>query len=88
MGIELCAALSDLRDEVLLDLTRAALDDLHEGGPNGLWSEIALVAHGGYGRRDVAPYSDVDLMILHDPAAAARVAPWPSGCCATCSMPA
>ena len=23
------------------------------------------MAHGGYGRRDVAPYSDVDLMILH-----------------------
>jgi [protein-PII] uridylyltransferase len=74
-GIELCAALSDLRDEVLLDLTQAALDDLHEGGPNGLWSQIALVAHGGYGRRDVAPYSDVDLMILHDPAAGNRVAP-------------
>ncbi len=74
-GIELCAALSDLRDEVLLDLTEAALGDLGEAGPNGLWSEIALVAHGGYGRRDVAPYSDVDLMILHNPAAGGRVTP-------------
>ena len=33
------------------------------------------MAHGGYGRRDVAPYSDVDLMILHRPAAAARLCP-------------
>ena len=33
------------------------------------------MAHGGYGRRDVAPFSDVDLMILHEPAAAVRVAP-------------
>ncbi len=33
------------------------------------------MAHGGYGRRDVAPYSDVDLMILHEPAAGGRVAP-------------
>jgi [protein-PII] uridylyltransferase len=74
-GIELCAAISDLRDEVLLDLTEAALDDLGEAGPDGLWSQIALVAHGGYGRRDVAPYSDVDLMILHHPAASGRVAP-------------
>ena len=74
-GIELCAALSDLRDEVVLGLTEAALDDLGQSGPDGLWSQIALVAHGGYGRRDVAPYSDVDLMILHHPAAGGRVAP-------------
>jgi [protein-PII] uridylyltransferase len=74
-GIELCAAITALRDEVILDLTRAALHDLGEAGPDELWSEMALVAHGGYGRCDVAPYSDVDLMILHEPAAAGRVAP-------------
>ena len=28
-----------------------------------------MVPHGGYGRRDVAPYSDVDLMLLHHPRA-------------------
>jgi [protein-PII] uridylyltransferase len=70
-GVELCAALSDLRDEVVLDLAEAALADM---GQPGLWSEIALVAHGGYGRRDVSPYSDVDLMILHAPTASDRVA--------------
>ena len=67
--------MTDLRDQVVLDLTEAALVDLNEAGPNGLWSEIALVPHGGYGRRDVAPFSDVDLMILHTPGAAERVAP-------------
>ena len=47
--------------------------------------QIALVAHGGYGRRDVAPYSDVDLMILHARRPASAWPGWPSGCCATCS---
>ena len=67
--------MTNLRDAVLLDLVEAALADLGEDGPKGLLSEIALVAHGGYGRRDVAPYSDVDLMILHRRGAAGRLAP-------------
>ncbi len=60
---------------MVLELIEAALQDLGQAGPKGLMSEIAVVAHGGYGRRDVAPYSDVDLMILHRPAAAARLHP-------------
>jgi len=74
-GIELSAAIADLWDDVLLDLCEVAIDELGESGPNGLWSKIALVAHGGYGRRDVAPYSDVDLMILHQLGVGDRVAP-------------
>ena len=74
-GVEICALTSNLRDAVLSELVEAALGDLGEGGSKGLLSEIALVAHGGYGRRDVAPYSDVDLMILHRRGVAARVAP-------------
>lgn len=64
-GIQVCTRLTDLVDTVLLNLYRAALAD----SPPGLESQVALVPHGGYGRRDVAPFSDVDLMFLHVPGA-------------------
>ena len=54
-SVELCAEMTKLRDEVVLTLAAAALDDLGELEPESVWSQVALVAHGGYGRRDVAP---------------------------------
>ncbi len=74
-GVELCALISNLRDAVIGELLEDALKDLGEEGSKGLLNDIAIVAHGGYGRRDMAPYSDVDLMILHRPSAAGRLFP-------------
>ncbi|MFH1267262.1 MAG: [protein-PII] uridylyltransferase, partial [Planctomycetota bacterium] len=65
-GIGLCAAISDLRDEVLLDLFSAAVAHSGLTESAALRGRIVLVPHGGYGRRDVAPFSDVDLMVLYD----------------------
>ena len=75
-GIELCGKITDLRDDVIKELIEAELEDLSEAGPHGLLSQITLVAHAGYGRRDVAPFSDVDLMILHPLGMGNRVAPF------------
>ncbi|MBN2477548.1 MAG: [protein-PII] uridylyltransferase [Pirellulales bacterium] len=74
-GTEVCTALTELRDAALRELFDAAVADLGETHPQDLSSQVALVAHGGYGRCDVAPYSDVDLMVLHAPQAADRAAP-------------
>ena len=74
-AVDLCTLYSNLRDAIVLDLVDAALEDLGKAGPRGLLAEIALVAHGGYGRRNVAPFSDVDMMILHRRGAETRLAP-------------
>jgi [protein-PII] uridylyltransferase len=74
-GVELCALNCNLRDAVIRELLDDALRDLGEDGPKGLLNDIAVVAYGGYGRRDVAPYSDVDLMVLHRKSAAPRLLP-------------
>ncbi|MGN6546100.1 MAG: [protein-PII] uridylyltransferase [Aureliella sp.] len=71
-GLQVCACLADLVDSVLLELFEASRADI--GSPS-LAESVTLVAHGGYGRRDVAPYSDVDLLLLHDPRVAEEVVP-------------
>lgn len=63
-GIQVCARLTKLVDAVVLRLHEAARIGATEQSGKPLPS-YALVAHGGYGRRDIAPFSDVDLMLLH-----------------------
>ena len=63
-GVELCAAVSDLRDSVLLDLFEARIEALGPSEAASVRDRIALVVHGGHGRRQVSPFSDVDLMVL------------------------
>ncbi|MEL7497198.1 MAG: [protein-PII] uridylyltransferase [Planctomycetota bacterium] len=60
-GLDVCRELSDLLDSILLEIYQNALADI---SPN-LESRIAITLLGGCGRQDIAPYSDVDLMLLY-----------------------
>ncbi len=55
-GQEVVRAISDLTDKVVAELFQAICGE----GP----AALALVATGGYGRRELAPRSDVDLLAL------------------------
>lgn len=65
LGVQVSLQLTQLLDEVLLDLYQWALTELYHQEGVSLVGQVALVAHGGYGRADIAPFSDVDLMLLH-----------------------
>lgn len=75
-GIQVCNAQADLVDSVLLELFETYLAELPEAAAKQLRSQVALVPHGGFGRRDLAPFSDVDLMLLYAPRALALVVPF------------
>lgn len=60
-GRQVVNALSDLLDHVLLGLYRACLEDFSQE----IAANVSFVLHGGCGRREVAPYSDVDSMLLY-----------------------
>ena len=71
-GVQVSAHLTDLLDTILRDLFEAVVENV---GDASFQDDVALVAHGGYGRREMAPYSDVDLMLLYQPCASERIAP-------------
>ncbi len=61
-GLQVCFRWTDIVDGVLESLIQASVADCANALPP---SDYAFIAHSGYGRRDLAPYSDVDVMLLY-----------------------
>ena len=64
-GPRVSAKLATLIDTVVSRLLDVTLAELGPQAADALRSDIAVVALGSYGRRQCSPFSDVDLMILH-----------------------
>src|ERR1039457_2512353 len=63
-GTEVTQLISNMMDELITKLFHSILDDIDRSGE--LLEHITLVAVGGYGRGELNPFSDIDIMFLHD----------------------
>jgi [protein-PII] uridylyltransferase len=64
-GGQVVASITGLADEIIDQLYRKVLASAAPGIRWKLEDGFAIVALGGYGRGELAPFSDIDLMFLH-----------------------
>lgn len=75
-GLAICRARAAILDHILRAYWNAAVQSLSAQARKD-FPPIAVVALGGYGRGELNPHSDVDLMFLHEGQVAAHSRPLP-----------
>lgn len=75
-GVEICRARSAILDHIIRQLWSATLNTLSAQARKE-FPPIAVVALGGYGRAELNPHSDIDLMFLHEGQVAGHSRPLP-----------
>ncbi|GAB4299709.1 MAG: [protein-PII] uridylyltransferase [Desulfuromonadia bacterium] len=70
-GAEVVAALTQMIDTLVIHLFESIIADSREGG--GLADSITLIAIGGYGRGELNPFSDIDIMFLYEKCDQSRI---------------
>lgn len=75
-GLEIAQARSAILDHIIKAYWTAALNTLSPQARKE-FPPIAVVALGGYGRSELNPHSDIDLMFLHEGQVAAHSKPLP-----------
>ena len=71
-GFAVCRALSDLQDQIIIQLYEQAVSDF----PAVPTEKMAIVLLGGSGRQDIAPFSDADIMVLTGGIADSAISPF------------
>lgn len=75
LGVQVCTHFAESIDEIVLSLFQAAVEEQEPALRERANREICVVAHSGFGRREMAPYSDLDVMLLHPPGTDSKYMP-------------
>src|SRR2546421_9858433 len=64
-GVQLCAHFTNLLEGIVLELFDDALAGLSPSERAAVEADTAIIAHGGFGRRGMAPFSDICVVLPH-----------------------